>query len=44
VTRLNGKRVVTGTGMGVDPGMYTVARLDEHLGEWMYFVDQRRGE
>jgi len=39
--KLNGKRVVTGTGMGVDPGMYTVARLDEHLGERMYFVHKQ---
>ena len=39
--QLNGHKVVTGTGMGVDPSMYTVAKLDEHLGEQMYFVHKQ---
>jgi hypothetical protein len=33
-----GKHITSGTGMGVDPKMYTIAKLDEHLGCQMWFV------
>lgn len=36
--QLNGKRVITGTGEAVWPEMYTVAKLDEHLGDEVYCV------
>ena len=39
--QLNGYPVVTGTGMDVDPSMYTIAKLDEHLGKEMYFVHKQ---